>query len=65
MLDTVWQRLLSCGAEEEADMEKSDVCEEENAEEEKQVEEEVEPTQVKKLLCKLRWFNNIILSFRT
>ena len=28
-------------------MEKSDVCEEENAEEEKQVEEEVEPTQVK------------------
>ena len=31
-------------------MEKSDVCEEENAEEEKQVEEEVEPTQVKKLL---------------
>ena len=29
-------------------MEKSDVCEEENAEEEKQVEEEVEPTQVKK-----------------
>ena len=49
MLDTVWQRLLSCGAEEEADMEKSDVCEEENAEEEKQVEEEVEPTQVKKL----------------
>ena len=41
------------------------VCEEENAEEEKQVEEEVEPTQVKKLLCKLRWINNIILSFRT
>ena len=28
-------------------MEKSDVCEEENAEEEKQVEDEVEPTQVK------------------
>lgn len=28
-------------------MEKSDICEEENAEEEKQVEEEVEPTQVK------------------
>ena len=52
-------------------MEKSDICEEENAEEEKQleeekqVEEEVEPTQVKKLLCKLRWINNIILSFRT
>ena len=41
MLDTVWQRLLSCGAEEEADMEKSDVGEEEI------VEEEVEPTQVK------------------
>ena len=31
-------------------MEKSDVCEEENAEEEKQVEEEVEPTQVKKVM---------------
>ena len=28
-------------------MEKSDICEEENAVEEKQVEEEVEPTQVK------------------
>ena len=28
-------------------MEKSDICEEENAEEERQVEEEVEPTQVK------------------
>ena len=47
MLDTVWQRLLSCDAEEEADMEKGHVCEKENAEEEKQVEEEVEPTQVK------------------
>ena len=46
MLDTVWQRLLTCGAEEEADMEKSDVGEEGSVEEEKQVEEEVEPTQV-------------------
>ena len=48
MLDTVWQRLLTCGAEEEADMEKSDFGEEEIVEEEKQVEEEVEPWQVKK-----------------
>ena len=31
-------------------MEKSDVGEEENDEEEKQVEEEVEPTQVKKVM---------------
>ena len=51
MIDTVWQRLLTCGAEEEADMEKSGVSEEENIEEEKQVEEEeVEPTQVKKMM---------------